>query len=57
MNDLFTDMQEIFCEVINKLVAVADKHNYDRDDVIKKFAVMLDMLADITTLKECEVTV
>lgn len=55
MNDLLTDVQEIFCEVINRLIAVADKHNYDRDDVIKKFAVMFDVLADITTFKEYEV--
>lgn len=55
MNDLFTDMQEIFCEVIDKLVAVADKHNYDRDDVMKKFAVLFDVLAEVTTFREYEV--
>ncbi|MBR5216225.1 MAG: hypothetical protein IKV80_08405 [Bacteroidales bacterium] len=55
MNDLFTDMQEISCEVIDKLVAVADKYNCDRDDVMKRFAVMFDVLADITTFREYEV--
>lgn len=48
-NAVIEDMTEIYPTVIKQLVAVADKHNVDRDDIVKYFADMFSAMADIST--------
>lgn len=45
-------MQELTCEIIEKLIDIADKHNCDRDDVLKKLSHDLEVLSLVATLRE-----
>lgn len=48
-NAVVDDMSEIYPDVINQLVALADKHNVNRDDLIKYFAKMFSVMSEIST--------
>lgn len=48
-NAVIEDMTEIYPTVIKHLVAVADKHNVDRDDIVKYFAAKFSIMAEVST--------
>lgn len=48
-NAVVDDMSEIYPNVITQLVALADKHNVDRDDLVKYFAKMFSVMSEIST--------
>ncbi|MBD5128338.1 MAG: hypothetical protein HDT43_00195 [Ruminococcaceae bacterium] len=50
-NAVIEDMTEIYPPIIEQLVAIADKHNFDRDDIIKHFAKSFSVMAEVSTFK------
>ena len=50
-DDELADMSAIVQVTINKLVAYADKHNFDRDSVMRTFAQMFKLMTEISTFK------
>lgn len=48
-NAVVDDMSEIYPAVIKQLVALADKHNVDRDVLVKYFAATFSAMAEIST--------
>lgn len=48
-NAVVEDISKIFPMVIQQLVTLADKHNVDRDDLIKHFAALFSNIAEIST--------
>ena len=48
-NAVVEDMTEIYPPIIEQLVTLADKHNFDRDDIIKFFADMFSAMAEVST--------
>ena len=57
-NDLtaaeFEDVQTIVCNTINEIVACADKHNVDRDSLIKYVVSVFAATADLCTFQNYE---
>ena len=62
MNDLeyrqiecLEDMSSMMLTVINALVALADKYEVERDDLVRHFAKMFYAMAEQSTFKKWEV--
>lgn len=53
-NAVIDDINAIFPFVINQLVAIADKHNVVRDDVIAAFGEVFYAMAKISTFENWE---
>lgn len=53
-NAVVDDMSKIYPMVITQLVALADKHNANRDDLVKYFAAMFSAMAEISTFVNWE---
>jgi hypothetical protein len=49
------DFTEIFTSTMKKLCLFADKHNFDRDDIVKYFADRMAIFGEIATVKDFEV--
>lgn len=45
------DLNEIANNTLNRLIKCADKHNIDRDSLIKRFAEAFGMVARMSTFK------
>ena len=45
----FKDFNEIVQTTLNSLIDCADKHNIDRDSLIKYFGVIFGTMADVST--------
>lgn len=45
----FDDLNEIIKKTLNSLIAVADKHNIDRDSFIKYFCAVFSTMAEVST--------
>lgn len=45
------DFTPVVNDLINKLVAIADKHNVDRDNAIQHFSVIFGTMAEISTFE------
>ena len=45
------DFTEIFTEIINRICIFSDKHNFDRDNILKYFSLRLDCFTKIATIK------
>ena len=50
-NAVIEDMAKIYPPIIKQLVVLADKHNVDRDDIIKHFAESFSIMAEVSTFK------
>lgn len=49
------DLSEIVAKAINDICIMADKHNIDRDSMLKCFADMIAIFADISTIQGFEI--
>lgn len=54
-NAVFDDMEKVYPMVVNQLIALADKHNVERDNVIKHFAAIFSKIAECGTFVNWEV--
>ncbi len=50
-NEVVEEISKIFPTVINQLVVLADKHNIERDDIVKEFAKIFFAMSEISTFK------
>ena len=48
------DLQNIVADILASVCAMADKHNIDRDSMLKYLADMLTTFAEVTTIKNYE---
>ena len=48
------DLQNIVNETLASICAMADKHNIDRDSMLKYFADMLTVFAEVATIQNYE---
>lgn len=53
-NAVIDDINKIFSTAINRLVAIADKHNIVRDDLIAYFGERLSIMPKISTFENWE---
>lgn len=50
-NEVVEEISKIFPTVINQLVVLADKHNIERDDIVKEFDKIFFAMSEISTFK------
>ena len=49
-DDEMNDFTEIFMKIISMVCEFADKHNFDRDNILNYLAQRLEMIAEISTI-------
>lgn len=50
-DDYIQDISGVMCDLIAKVVAVADKHNVDRDNAMQHFSQLLSTTVSISTFQ------
>lgn len=50
-----SDFTEMFNDVLKKVCVFADKHNFDRDNILKYFSQRLDIVAEIATIRDYKI--
>ena len=48
------DLQSIVTDTLASVCAMADKHNIDRDSMLKYFADMLTVFTEVASIQNCE---
>lgn len=51
-DDYMEDISGVMCDLIAKVVAVADKHNVDRDNAMQHFSQLLSATVSISTFQD-----
>lgn len=49
IDDMHKIYSMVLTDVVNQLIALADKHNVERDNVIKHFAAVFSKMAELGT--------
>ena len=45
------DLSEVVSGVIERMIAIADKHNVDRDNAMKHFSTIFSAMVEISTFR------